>query len=305
MQLTLSSPAKLNLFLHVTGRKPDGFHLIQTWFQCLDWNDTLKFSLLSNSQEVRLTTSHPFLTKELQANPKDNLILKAADALKNHVAHLNLALPGVAITLDKTLPIGAGIGGGSSNAATTLVGLNHLWQLNLSKEQLMTIGAKLGADVSFFVFGQSAFAEGIGEKLSPLAAPEYYYLVITPEIHVSTPIIYRDSRLTRDTPSLKIDTLKHADPLLFHTRGICNDLEPVVCQISLPVQAALNWLSQFGHARVTGSGSSVFLGFKTEPEAEKVLNLLPNLLAYTPVSGKIARAVNDSPLYKNWGVAKW
>lgn len=305
MQLTLLSPAKLNLFLHVTGRKPDGFHLIQTWFQCLDWCDTLKFSLLPNSEEITLITTHPRLSKELQANPRDNLILKAAYALKNHVTHLNLVLPGITITLDKVLPLGAGIGGGSSNAATTLVALNHLWQLNLSKDQLMTIGATLGADVPFFIFGQSAFAEGIGEKLSPLTAPEHYYLVITPEIHVSTPIIYRDSRLTRDTPSLKIDTLKHADPLLFHTRGICNDLEPIVCQISSPVQASLNWLSQFGHARVTGSGSSVFLGFKTEPEAEKVLNLLPNLLAYTPVSGKIARAVNDSPLYKNWGVAKW
>lgn len=305
MPLTLFSPAKLNLFLHVTGRKPDGFHLIQTWFQYLDWYDTLRFSLLSNFKGVKLITSHPLLSKELQINPKDNLILKAADALKEHAAHLNLDLPGVAITLDKVLPLGAGIGGGSSNAATTLVALNHLWQLNLSKDELINIGATLGADVPFFIFGHSAFAEGIGEKLSPLTAPEYYYLVITPETHISTPIIYCDSRLTRDTPSLKIDTLKHADPLLFHTRGIRNNLEPVVCQISSAVQASLNWLSQFGHARVTGSGSSVFLGFKAEPEAKKVLNLLPNLLASTPVSGKIARAVNDSPLYKNWGVAKW
>ncbi len=304
MQLTLSSPAKLNLFLHVTGRKPDGYHLIQTWFQCLDWCDTLKFSLLPYSQEIILETTHPLLSKALQANPKDNLILKAAYALKSHAAHLNIKVPGVTITLDKILPLGAGIGGGSSNAATTLVALNHLWQLHLSKEQLMTMATSLGADVPFFIFGHSAIAEGIGEKLSALNAPEYYYLVITPEIHVSTPIIYQDSRLTRDTPSLKIDTLKDADPLLFHTRGICNNLEAVVCQISSPVQASLDWLSQFGHARVTGSGSSVYLGFKTEPEAEKVLNLLPNLLAYTPVLGKIARAVNDSPLYKNWGVAK-
>ncbi len=305
MQLTLSSPAKLNLFLHVTGQKPDGYHLIQTWFQYLDWCDTLKFSFLPDSQEIKLHTVHPLLLRELQENPSNNLIIKAANALKKHVAPLNLALPGITITLDKILPLGAGIGGGSSNAATTLVALNHLWRLNLSKQELMTLGTTLGADVPFFIFGHSAFAEGIGEKLTALPAPEYYYLVVTPDIHVSTPIIYQDPTLTRDTPSLKIDTLKHADPLLLHTLGICNNLEPVVCRMSLPVQESLNWLSQFGPARVTGSGSSVFLGFKTKVEAQKVLNLLPNLLASTPVSGKIAGAVNDSPLYDNWGVAKW
>lgn len=305
MQLTLSSPAKLNLFLHVTGKKPDGYHLIQTWFQYLDWCDNLKFSLLPNSQEIILSTTHPQLLAEWQKNAQNNLIIKAAHALKKYVAHLNLILPGVAIILDKQLPLGAGIGGGSSNAATTLVALNHLWQLNLSRQALMNLGATLGADIPFFIFGQSAFAEGIGEKLTPLPAPEYHYLVITPETHISTPIIFQDSRLTRDTPSLKIDSLKHADPLLLHTLGICNNLEPVVCRISLPVQESLNWLSQFGPARVTGSGSSVFLGFKTKFEAEKILNLLPNLLASTPVSGKIAGAVNKSPLYDNWGVAKW
>jgi 4-diphosphocytidyl-2-C-methyl-D-erythritol kinase len=305
MQLTLSSPAKLNLFLHVTGQKPDGYHLIQTWFQYLDWCDYLTFSLLPNSQEIILKTTHPDLLEDLQNDPKDNLILKAADLLKKHVSGLNLPLSGVEIILNKNLPLGAGIGGGSSNAATTLVALNHLWQLKLSKQALMTIGETLGADIPFFIFGHSAFAEGIGEKLTQLSAPEYTYLVITPEVQVSTPIIYQDSGLTRSTSSLRIDTLKHADPLLLHTLGICNDLEPVVCKLSLPVYESLNWLSQFGPARVTGSGSSVFLGFKTRFEAEKVLNLLPNLLASTRVSGKIARAVNDSPLYDNWGVAKW
>ena len=168
----------------------------------------------------------------------------------------------------------------------------------------MDLATKLGADVPFFIFGHSAFAEGIGEKLSNLPAAEYYYLIITPQIHVSTATIYQDAGLTRSTPSLRIDTLKHADPLLLQGLGIGNDLEPVVCKISYPVQESLNWLSQFGPAHVTGSGSSVFLGFKAKFEAKKVLNLLPPLLAYTPVSGKIARAVNNSPLYDNWGVAK-
>jgi 4-diphosphocytidyl-2-C-methyl-D-erythritol kinase len=304
MQHTFSSPAKINLFLHVLGQKPDGYHLIQTWFQYLDWCDYLTFNFIPNSLEINLKTKNPELLSSMGAI-ENNLILKAAYALQKKVAHLNLSLPGVQITLDKQLPIGAGLGGGSSNAATTLVALNYLWNLGLSIPELMDLGENLGADVPVFIFGHSAFAEGIGEKLSKLAAPQYYYLILTPKILISTPLIYQDSGLTRDTPSLTIDTLKHADPLLLYTMNICNDLEPVVCRIALPVQKTLNWLSQFGHAQVTGSGSSVFLGFKTRIEAQKVLNLLPTLLANTPISGKIARAVNNSPLYDNWGVAKW
>lgn len=303
MQYTFASPAKINLFLHVLGQKPNGYHEIQTWFQYIDWCDYLTFTLLSDSHEIYLECSHSELM-HATGNPENNLILKAAWALQKKVDHLNLSLPGMRIQLDKQIPLGAGLGGGSSNAATTLVALNYLWDLNLSTDTLMELGVQLGADVAFFVYGHSAFAEGIGEKLSKLAAPQYYYLIVTPKIHVSTPLIYQDSALTRDTPSLKIDTLKHADPLLLYTLGIRNDLEAVVCKLSLPVQKTVDWLSQFGHAQVTGSGSSVFLGFKTEIEAQKVLNLLPNLLASTLVSGRIARAVNDSPLYDNWGVAK-
>ncbi len=299
MQLTYSSPAKINLFLQVIGQKPNGYHLIQSWFQYLDWCDYLSFSLNTQTQDIILNINSPnvALRHTLEQNLQDNLILKAAHALKKQVFHLNLPLPGISIILDKHLPIGAGLGGGSSNAATTLVALNNLWGLGLSKQDLMALGATLGADIPFFIFGHTAFVEGIGEKLSALPTPNYFYLVITPDVHIATPIIYQDPRLTRDTPSLTIDTLKHADPLLLHQLGLRNDLEMIVCKLSLAVHQSLNWLSQFGHARVTGSGSSVFLGFKTEVEAKKILNLLPKLLASTPVSGKIAQAVNKSLLY--------
>lgn len=272
--ITLNSPAKLNLFLHITGRRANGYHDLQTVFQLIDYNDKLEF-IPENAGIPRLRCDNAELTGE------GNLVLRAARALQEYTG----STAGATITLSKRIPMGAGLGGGSSNAATTLVALNHLWNTQLSLEQLCQIGATLGADVAVFVRGESAWAEGIGEILTPIKLPRKFYLVITPDCHVSTADIFSHQQLTRNTTAIKMAAF-----LTGHTR---NDCENVVRKLYPPVDEALNWLNQYAPARMTGTGSSVFAGFNTEAEAVALLSILP-----VEMKGFIAKGLQRNALHE-------
>lgn len=271
--LTLPSPAKLNLFLHINGRRSDGYHLLQTVFQLLDYGDELSFE---TTHDATLTLSPAI---EGLAN-EDNLIFRAAKLLQQHTH----CTTGAHITLTKRLPMGGGIGGGSSNAATTLVALNHLWQTQLSTEQLASLGAQLGADVPVFIHGQSAWAEGVGEILTPLDLPTRWYLVIRPNVHVSTAEIFAKKKLTRDTPIIKVAA--------FLEGGGKNDCQDIVLESFPQVKEAIDWLNFFSQARLTGTGSCIFAVFDSEAEAKEVLALKP-----VHLDGFVAKGVNRSPLH--------
>lgn len=273
--LSLLSPAKLNLFLHITGRRPDGYHTLQTLFQLLNYGDTLDFTLRSDNQ---LT-----LAPALSGVPfEDNLIIRAARLLQPHAKQP----AGVDIHLQKHLPMGGGIGGGSSNAATTLVALNYLWKCNLSRSQLQALGLQLGADVPVFIFAQTAWAEGVGEDLQAIEMPQNWFLVVQPDCHVSTAQIFSNKRLTRDTLAIKVAA--------FLERGAKNDCQGLVRELYPEVNQALSWFEQEGiHAQMTGTGACVFAQFTTADEAQQVLQRLPKQLP-----GFVAQGVNQSPLYK-------
>lgn len=273
-RLQLLAPAKLNLFLHITGRRADGYHELQTLFQLLDYGDQLTFELRDDSQVT--------LTPELAAVPfDDNLIIRAARALQRIAGH---SLPGVDITLSKHLPMGGGIGGGSSNAATTLVALNHLWQLKLPKQRLLSLGAQLGADVPVFIAGDTAWAEGVGEQLTPIKTPDCWYLVLTPPCHVSTAEIFCHKDLTRDTRPIKVAAFSH--------RGSQNDCEALVRKLYPEVDNALIWLKKFStSARMTGTGACVFASFDSEHEAREILAQAPQNL-----NGFVAQSLQTSAL---------
>lgn len=252
------APAKLNLFLHVVGRRADGFHLLQSVFQLLDVGDELDFSLRDDAQ-IRALYSMPGVSEE------SDLILRAARLLRQ-------ACPGhagVDITLRKRLPMGGGVGGGSSDAATTLIALNHLWQAGLSREQLMKLGLQLGADVPFFIGGGNAFVEGIGEIVTPLHTPECWFVVVEPGVHVPTPEIFRAPQLTRNTELVTIADFSRAP----HRFGK-NDLQKVAADLFAPVAQALTALGEFGEARMTGSGSCVFCVFENESAADQAQQAL-------------------------------
>lgn len=247
-ELTLPSPAKLNLFLHITGRRPDGYHELQTLFQLLDYGDTLTFQALDTSR------------LELQCNQTsllgdNNLVLQAARLLQQQGYHRR----GARISLQKRIPAGAGLGGGSSNAATTLLALNRLWGLNLELDTLAAIGLTLGADVPVFVRGQSAWGSGIGELLEPVNLPSCWYLVVSPDCHVSTADIFSHRELTRDGSAIKM-----ADFLAGRSR---NDCEALVRRLHPEVDRAIKTLSHYGTARMTGTGASAFARFDSEAEA--------------------------------------
>lgn len=249
--LTLPAPAKLNLFLHVTGRRDDGYHLLQTLFQFVDIADELIFTLRDDAKIV--------LTGDLSGVlPEQNLIYRAASALHQETQ----CCAGVEIHCRKRIPTGAGMGGGSSDAATTLLGLNQLWQCGLTKARLLSIGLQLGADVPIFVHGHSAWAEGVGEALVDMQPPELYYVLIKPPVSVSTAKIFTHPGLTRDTSAIKIAA--------YSLEATRNDLQNTVCALYPEVQAAINWLSQFGVARMTGSGSVVFAPFQSKDEAQRI-----------------------------------
>jgi 4-diphosphocytidyl-2-C-methyl-D-erythritol kinase len=286
MTLTLSSPAKLNLFLHITGRRADGYHELQTLFQLLDYSDTLHFTRRADN-EITLSLGIDGVAYD------DNLIIKAALALKKYIASQPLKskplnLTGINIQLEKKLPMGGGLGGGSSNAATTLVALNHLWQANLNTKELCDIGVKLGADVPVFVNGYSAWAEGIGEQLQAIELAQQWFLVIKPNCHVHTADIFSREELTRDTLAIKVAT--------FFEQGGKNDCEIVVCQAYPEVERAITWLNNFSDAKLTGTGACVFAAFSNEDQANAVLNKALALKKDEGWTCFVAKGINQSPI---------
>jgi len=261
---TWLAPAKLNLFLHVTGRREDGYHTLQTAFIFLDRYDELQFEFDETGDLSRIDVPGD-LNLDL---PEQDLCLRAARALQVYaVADENGTKPGVRIYLKKNLAAGAGLGGGSSDAATTLLALVKLWRLNISDTELLRLGAQLGADVPVFLHGENTLAEGIGDIFQPLKLPQQAFCVLIPQIHVSTVQVFSDSSLTRDTP---IKTIRGSLP-----PGLKNDLEAVTCRRYPPVEKALNWLAQFGEARMSGTGASVFLACASIQTAEKILHQRP------------------------------
>jgi 4-diphosphocytidyl-2-C-methyl-D-erythritol kinase len=268
--LSVAAPAKLNLFLHITGRRADGYHELQTLFQLLDFGDTLHFEATGDGE---LILDGP----DLGIAAEDNLVLRAARLLQADSAD------GARIRLDKRIPAGGGLGGGSSDAASTLLALNHLWQLGHSNEALQVMGRELGADVPVFVAGHSAWAEGIGERLTPVDLPERWYLVISPDCHVVTGEIFSRPELTRNTPPITIAA--------FFTGDSRNDCQPVVRDLYPEVDNALIWLEKTGDARLTGTGACVFASFHSRAQAEAVQQQMP-----AGWGAFVARGVNRSPV---------
>jgi len=273
-ELSLPAPAKLNLMLHIVGRRADGYHLLETVFQFLDYADTLHFSARDDG-EIILHSTIDGVAHD------DNLIVRAARLLQTE----SQSKLGADIWLDKKLPVGGGIGGGSSNAATTLVGLNHLWQTQLSLEKLAELGLSLGADVPVFVLGRAAFAQGIGEKLEPVDLAEPWYLVAVPPVSISTAKIFSDPCLTRDTPVTNMRTvLKQSGH---------NDCQAVVEKRYPEVRNALILLNNFVEARLTGTGSCIFGGFPNEQQAAKVATQISESLP-----SFVAQGANISMLHR-------
>ncbi|HMX98147.1 MAG TPA: 4-(cytidine 5'-diphospho)-2-C-methyl-D-erythritol kinase [Agitococcus sp.] len=270
--LTLPSPAKLNLFLHITGQRADGYHNLQTIFQFVDYADTLTFTL----REDGMITLSPALA---DIASQDNLIVKAARLLQQQ----SQSQLGVDIHLNKIIPMGAGLGGGSSNAATTLLALNILWNLHWPNEKLAQLGLSLGADVPIFVYGRAAWAEGVGEALTPLELPEPVYVVLKPDCKIGTREIFTHPALTRNTPPITVSP--HAAQ---HGQ---NDCEAIVSELYPPVQNALLWLRQYGNAKLTGTGCCIFVDCSTVEQANKIL-------AKSTVDGFVTRGYNLSPAHK-------
>ena len=268
------APAKLNRFLHVVGRRADGYHLLQTLFQFLDVADYLSFTLRDDNQIVR----HGGLA---ELDPEQDLCVRAARLLQQRYA----PQVGIEVRIDKRLPSGAGLGGGSSDAATTLVAVNHYWRLGLSLTELADLGLSLGADVPIFVLGQAAWAEGVGEQLTPVVLDEPWFVVVVPACQVNTRQIFSDPDLTRHTPALRISA---AVP-----PGAGNDCEAVVFRRYPAVRSAAEWLSGHGRARMTGTGSCVFAAFPDREQAEAVLAQRPSGLA-----GFVSRGCNRSLLHQ-------
>ena len=282
------APAKLNLMLRVIGRRPDGYHLLQTVFQFLDRGDQLWFRLRPDGGIRR--------TRAVAGVPEEHdLVVRAAHLLQQSSG----SSQGVDITLEKRLPLGGGLGGGSSDAATTLVALNQLWGCGLEPGQLMALGLRLGADVPVFVKGLAAWAEGVGEELQPLSLPEPWYLVLAPPCHVATAEIFSDPDLTRDSPRITIRD--------FLAGSVRNDCVPVVCRRFPVVARAMAWLGQFATPRLTGTGACLFASFEEEAAARRVCGQAPE-----EYRAFVARGLNESPLRKrgrrlskhHWGVAK-
>jgi 4-diphosphocytidyl-2-C-methyl-D-erythritol kinase len=259
-----AAPAKLNLFLHVTGRRADGYHLLQTVFQLIDHGDTLHFCTRDDNRIVRTT--------ELAGVPADSDLTVRAARLLQQAAQQKRPLQtfGADIAIEKRLPMGGGLGGGSSDAATTMMVLNHLWQAGLSRGELMALGLQLGADVPFFLFGSNAFAEGIGEALAEVETPDCWYVVLEPGVMVPTQQIFSATELTRDSKPVKISDFSGA-AVGFGK----NDLQVVAEKLFPAVAEAIEWLRQFGDARMTGSGACLFCQFGQEQQADAVLKQVP------------------------------
>lgn len=266
------APAKINLFLHVVGRRRDGYHLLQTVFRFLDYGDSLRFRVRTDRQIRRITS--------IAGVPEDeDLAVCAARRLQERAG----CRMGIDIEVAKRLPMGGGLGGGSSDAATTLIALNRLWGLDMPGDELRHLGLTLGADVPVFLFGRSAFAEGIGERLHAVSVPPAWYVVLNPGIHVSTAAVFRDPALTRNTPEIKIRD--------FSSVRTHNDLEPVVRRLYPVVGECLDWLARHGEARMTGSGACVFAPFPSREGAEDVLSRVPE-----EWQGFVAAGLDEHPL---------
>lgn len=272
--LILPAPAKLNLFLHILGRRADGYHQLQTLFQLLDHGDELMLRVRADGR-IRVAVEPP-LDDVLE---QDNLVYRAAAALRIH----RPGPQGADILIRKRLPVGGGLGGGSSDAATALVGLNRLWRLGLDTEALCALGRRLGADVPVFVRGHTAWGEGIGEQLTPVSLPPAWYLVIKPDCAVATSAVFAHPQLTRDTPPMKIRA--------FFGEGAGNDCANVVEALYPQVRAARRWLARFAEPRLTGTGACLFARFDSEDRAAEVLAQLP-----ATWTGFVARGINLSPL---------
>ncbi len=267
------APAKLNLFLHVLGRRPDGYHLLQTVYRFLDYGDRVRLHVREDGEIRRLGDVRGVAAEK-------DLAVRAARLLKA-VSGTRL---GVEIEIDKRLPIGGGLGGGSSDAATTLLALNRLWGLDLPRPQLMALGLRLGADVPVFVFGRSAFGEGVGERLTEVSLAPAWYLVLVPQVAVSTAEIFASPDLTRNANPIKMTA--------FSVEQGRNDLEPVVRRRFPQVDACMRWLERYAQARLTGSGACVFAAFDREEEARRVLDLRPREL-----EGFVAQGLDRHPLH--------
>ena len=277
MTRTWIAPAKLNLFLHITGRRADGYHLLQTVFQFLDVGDELTFAVRQDGEINRLI--------DFPGVPADqDLTVRAARALQQ-ATHCSL---GADISLLKKLPVGGGVGGGSSDAATTLCVLNKLWCTGLSTQQLAGIGLQLGADVPVFVQGLASFAEGVGEQLTPVELPEHWYLVARPPVHVSTAEVFGDPQLTRNKHAITIRSLQTGTVKLSDLSNVC---EPVAARRYPEIAALISHLQHYGAPRLTGTGACVFVGFDNEAAARVALQQLPEIY-----SGFVAKACNVSPL---------
>jgi 4-diphosphocytidyl-2-C-methyl-D-erythritol kinase len=266
------APAKINLFLHVVGRRSDGYHLLQTVFRFIEFADTLRFTPRSDNAIV-LRTPLPGVP------PEQDLTVRAARLLREAAGIDH----GVIITLEKRLPLGGGLGGGSSDAATTLLALNYLWNLGIDRAGLQQIGLRLGADVPIFIHGRAAFAEGVGEQFTDVALAPAWYLVLVPPVAVPTAEIFRAADLRRDTPSMT--------PALWQPGSGGNDLLPVACRLHPEIGRHLEWLGRTGVARMSGSGACVFAEYDCEREARAAFDALPN-----DMRGFVARGLDRHPL---------
>ena len=268
------APAKLNLFLHITGRRADGYHLLQTVFRLLDWGDRIGLRTRSDGQILRIGDSVAGVA------PEQDLAVRAARVLQQATD----CGQGAEIRVDKQVPAGGGFGGGSSDAATVLVVLNRLWKTGLSVDALAELGLALGADVPVFVRGHNAWAEGVGERLTPITLPPAWYLLVDPGVHVPTAALFRSERLTRDTPAVIIGD--------FASGALTgNAFEPVLRALEPAVEAAFQLLAQVGTPRLTGSGSGCFVEYLTRDAAQQALESLPKMLQARVVAG-----VDRSPL---------
>jgi 4-diphosphocytidyl-2-C-methyl-D-erythritol kinase len=268
------APAKLNLFLHVTGRRADGYHDLQTVFQLIDLCDEIGITVRNDGQIERLTGPRAI-------SPETDLIVRAARALQTATG----TRLGASLRARKRIPMGGGLGGGSSDAATTLIALNHLWGCDLPIPRLAEIGLTLGSDVPVFVYGSSAWAEGRGEILTPVELPERWYAIVHPRVHVPTPAIFQAPELTRNSPVITIRA--------FFQTGGRNDCESVVRARFPEVSEALDWLSRFAPARLTGTGACVFATFTRAIDAERVAARVPDRW-----TGFVARGLNTSPVHE-------
>lgn len=282
------SPAKLNLFLYITGRRTDGYHNLQTLFQFVDYCDTLCFQTRDDDQIC-------LMTEFVGVKQEDNLIIKATQLLLRYINQHNLLLPphyGVDITVDKKLPMGGGLGGGSSNAATTLLALNQLWNLSLTTQQLMAIGSQIGADVPIFIYGHSAFAQGIGDQLTPIDIVEKWYLVVKPNVDISTVDIFTHPQLKRDTVTRNLTELLQ---LPFK-----NDCEPTVRLLYPQIDRLINLLSNKAPTRLTGTGSCLYCECDSELHAQQLQQFLKMMTQKSEnITSFIAKSCNDSPVFKH------